>query len=324
MPQILLIKTTSLGDVIHNLAVASDITAMVEDAHIDWVVEDSFASIPALHPGVERVIPVAIRRWRKNILAPSTWKEIRSAVRNLQSRKYDFIIDTQGLMKSALISRRANGPVFGQDKASAREPMASRFYDHTFSINKNQHAVPRNRQLAAAVFGYDLKLAPLNYRIEANNSGSFNWIPQSRFLVFLHGTSRKSKLWPESNWIELGQLLSNKGNTILLPWGNEEEHERAQRLASAIDHGVATPQLGLDELAAVLAQSQAVVGVDTGPVHLAVALNKPTVAIYTDTDPALTGVLPMDSRRAINIGNKNKIPTAEAVYQTLQGVLTRA
>lgn len=313
-----------MGDVIHNLAVASDIAAIVKDACIDWVVEDSFAPIPAMHPSVNRVIPVSVRRWRKKILFPSVWSEIRSTMHDLKSEQYDYIIDTQGLLKSALIARRANGSVYGLDKASAREPMASRFYDHTFSINKNQHAVPRNRQLAAAVFGYDLKSAPLNYGIAANKSGSFNWIPQSKFLVFLHGTSRKSKLWPESNWIKLGQLLSNKGSTILLPWGNEEEHERAQRLASAIDHGVATPQLGLDELAGVLAQSQAVVGVDTGPIHLAVAINQPTVAIYTDTDPALTGVLPMDSGRSINIGNKNKMPTADAVYLALQRVLTHA
>ena len=314
-----------MGDVIHNLAVASDIAAMVKDACIDWIVEDSFAPIPTMHPSVNRVIPVSVRRWRKKILFPSVWSEIRSTMHDLKSEQYDYIIDTQGLLKSALIARRANGSVYGLDKASAREPMASRFYDHTFNIYKNLHAVQRNRQLAAAVFGYDLKSAHLNYGIvKADNGVTFNWIPQSEYLVFLHGTSREKKLWPESKWVELGQQISSDGFLILLPWGNEVERDRAQRLASAMDNALVTPRLGLDALARVLAGAQAVVGVDTGPVHLAVALNRPTIAIYTDTNPALTGVLPMNPERAINVGNKNKIPTPDMVYLALQRVLTHA
>ncbi len=314
-----------MGDVIHNLAVASDISAMVKDACIDWVVEDSFVPIPAMHPSVKRVIPVSVRRWRKKILFPSVWSEIRSTMRGLKSEPYNYIIDTQGLMKSALIARRANGPVYGQDRASAREPMASRFYDYTYHIARNQHAVQRNRQLAAAIFGYDLKSAPLNYGIEkAVNKAILDWIPQSEYLVFLHATSRESKLWPESKWIVLGQQLSKNGPAILLLWGNKKERDRAQRLASAMDNALVTPRLDLNALAGVLAGARAVVGVDTGPVHLAVALNRPTVAIYTDSNPALTGVLPIDPKRAINIGNKNEIPTVDMVYQNLQRVLTRA
>ena len=325
MPRILLVKTTSLGDVIHNLPVVSDLKSQVPDSEVHWAVEDSFAAIPGMHPGVERVIAVATRRWRKRLLSPTTWKEIVAVNHELKSLSYDYIIDTQGLMKSALIARRAKGPVYGQDRASAREPMASRLYDHTYRIDRDRHAVQRNRELAAAVFGYDPDSIPLNYGIEGTvQRTKQDWIPQSEYLVFLHGTSRDSKLWPEAKWIELGRHLSNMGATILLPWGNANEHDRAQRLASTIDQAVVTPPFDLDALAGVLAGAQAVVGVDTGPVHLAVALNRPTIAVYTDTDPVLTGVLPMDSERAINVGNKDQIPTADMVYQALQRVLVHA
>jgi heptosyltransferase-1 len=314
-----------LGDVIHNLPVVSDLKSQVPDSEVHWVVEDSFASVPRMHPGVDRVIAVAMRRWRKRLLSPATWKEIVTFNRELKSSSYDYIIDTQGLMKSALIARRAKGPVYGQDRASAREPMASRIYDYTFNIDRCQHAVQRNRQLAASVFGYDLDSIPLNYGIEGTiQSAKQDWVPQSDYLVFLHGTSRQSKLWPEANWVELGRQLSNTGLKILLPWGNASEHDRAQRLASAIDTALVTPPTNLDTLAGVLAGAQAVIGVDTGPVHLAVAINRPTIAVYTDTDPVLTGVLPMEPERAINVGNKDQIPTADLVYQALQQVLVHA
>lgn len=325
MPRILLVKTTSLGDVIHNLPVVSDLKAQVPDSEVHWVVEDSFASVPGMHPGVDRVIAVAMRRWRKRLLSPATWKEIVAFNHELRSLRYDYIIDTQGLMKSALIARRAKGPVYGQDRASVREPMASRFYDYTFNIDRGQHAVERNRRLAASVFGYDPGSIPLNYGIEGTlQHTNQDWVPQSDYLVFLHGTSRQSKLWPEVNWIELGRQLSATGVMILLPWGNANEHDRAQRLASAIDTALVTPPTDLDTLAGILAGAQAVVGVDTGPVHLAVALNRPTIAVYTDTNPVLTGVLPMDPERAINVGDKDQIPTADQVYEALQRVLVHA
>ena len=230
MPRILLVKTTSMGDVIHNLAVASDIAACVEDAHIDWVVENSFAAIPKLHPAVERVIPVAIRQWRKRIYLPATWEKIRKSLQQIRQNKYDYIIDTQGLLKSALIASRARGSVYGLDRISVREPMASRFYDYKFQVPKNQHAVTRNRQLAAAVFGYDLAATPLDYGIEKTVQTSYSGgSSPDKTIVFLHGTSRESKLWEESNWTALGQKLGEQFTSIVLPWGNGTENKRAMR-----------------------------------------------------------------------------------------------
>ena len=319
MPRILLVKTTSMGDVIHNLAVASDIAACVEDAHIDWVVENSFAAIPKLHPAVERVIPVAIRQWRKRIYLPATWEKIRKSLQQIRQNKYDYIIDTQGLLKSALIASRARGSVYGLDRISVREPMASRFYDYKFQVPKNQHAVTRNRQLAAAVFGYDLAATPLDYGIEKTVQTSYSGgSSPDKTIVFLHGTSRESKLWEESNWTALGQKLGEQFTSIVLPWGNGTENKRAMRLSQQMDNATVAPRQGLKELATMLSHASCVVGVDTGPVHLAVALNLPTVAIYTDTDPALTGVLPMNPARAINLGGKNNSPTVDVVLQAVK------
>jgi len=319
MPKILLVKTTSMGDVIHNLAVASDIAARVEDAHIDWVVEDSFSAIPEMHPAVKNVIPVAIRQWRKRIYLPATWGKIRQSLRQLRAGKYDYIIDSQGLLKSAVIASRANGLVYGQDRDSARESLACRFYNYKFHVPRNEHAVTRNRLLAAAVFGYDINTMPLDYGIEKNfRSTASKDSSRKKSIVFLHGTSRESKLWQEQSWVALGRELGEQFTSVMLPWGNDIEHERAKRLAQKIGNATIAPRQGLKELATMLARAACVVGVDTGPVHLAVALNRPTVAIYTDTDPALTGVLPMDPARAVNLGGINNSPAVDDVLQAIR------
>jgi len=308
-----------MGDVIHNLAVASDISARVEDAHIDWVVENSFAAIPQMHPAVERIIPVAVRQWRKEILFPSTWGKIRQSLSQLRAEKYDYIIDSQGLLKSAFIASRAIGPVYGQNRDSAREPLASRFYNYHFNVPRNQHAVTRNRQLAAAVFGYDINDLPLDYGIEKTfGSHVSESASTDESIVFLHGTSRESKLWQESSWVALGQQLVDRYASIVLPWGNDTEFERAKRLSQQMVNATVAPRQGLKELATMLSRASCVVGVDTGPVHLAVALNRPTVAIYTDTDPALTGVLPMDPARAVNLGGKDLPPTVDEVLRAVK------
>ncbi|HPP47030.1 MAG TPA: lipopolysaccharide heptosyltransferase I, partial [Accumulibacter sp.] len=159
--RILLIKTTSLGDVIHNLPVVSDLRLSLPTARIDWCVEEAFADLPGLHPGVEQVIPVAIRRWRRHLGAWATWKEI-AAFRRRIAAAYDYVLDTQGLLKSGLIARLAHGVRCGYAAEAAREPWAARFYDATFVIPRNVHAVQRNRWLAAAAFDYPVDL-PLDY-----------------------------------------------------------------------------------------------------------------------------------------------------------------
>lgn len=319
MPRLLIVKTSSLGDVIHNLPVIADLHAHIPALVIDWVVEESFADIPALHPGVAEVIPVAVRRWRKNLFCRETWREIAAFRQRLAQHRYDWVLDTQGLLKSAVIAAGAPGARHGQDRHSAREPLAALFYAHRHAVARGQHAVSRNRQLAAQAVGYTLDNAAPDYGLP-RATVRYPGLPQ-RYAVGLHGTSRDSKLWPVTEWIALGQALAAQGLPLVLPWGSETERLRAERIAEAVPDAVVLPRLRLADLAAVLSGAESALGVDTGLIHLAVALDVPTVAIYTDTDPALTGVQGGCRARSRNLGGVGEIPSPAQVLEALAQVL---
>jgi heptosyltransferase-1 len=308
--RILIVKTSSLGDVIHALPVVSDLRREYPDYAIDWCVEESFAAIPRLHPAVDRVIPVAVRRWRSHLLSPATWREIRESRQRLRTKAYDVVLDLQGLLKSALIARQARGPICGYAAEAAREPLAARFYDAVFAIPKVVHAVERNRWLAAAALEMPLEM-PLDYGIAAEPLAA-PWLPGTPYAVCLTATSRDDKLWPEARWIALGAAFHAAGIAAVLPAGSAVERERAERLAAAIPGAVVAPPLDIAQIAGLVAGSVGAIGVDTGLTHLAAALGKPTVALYTATDPGLTGVLGTGPFR--NLGGKAEIPDETAVF----------
>ncbi|HEU0283126.1 MAG TPA: lipopolysaccharide heptosyltransferase I [Gallionella sp.] len=316
-PQILLVKTSSLGDVLHNLPVVSDIARHYPNAQIDWVVEESFAALPRLHPAVRSIIPVAVRRWRGKLLSAAVWREIAALRNTLAAQRYDIAIDTQGLLKSALLMHGAYGLRCGFDRDSAREPLAASLYQRTFPVATGQHAVERNRQLAAQALGYTLE-GRADYGIRPPAIARPAWLRDEPYAVLLHATSRADKLWGEANWIALGRYLREKNIRCILPWGSEAERTRSLRLAEAIPDAVAPPRLSLNEAAALLGGAQAVVGVDTGLAHLAAALGIPTVGIYTATDPALTGLYA--GRCAVNLGNIDRTPDTAAVIDALQRI----
>ncbi|OIR02822.1 lipopolysaccharide heptosyltransferase 1 [mine drainage metagenome] len=319
---ILIIKTTSLGDVVHNFPVITDIKKHFPNALIDWVVEESFADVLALHSGINKVIPVAIRRWRKTLLSKQTWHEISAFKQQLQSIKYDVVIDTQGLLKSGLITYLSNSPnKCGYDKASAREPIASNFYHHRCTVSRELHAVTRNRQLVALALGYTLDIAALDYDIyvPANLDIQDTTVTlPSRFIMALHGTSRDSKLWPENDWIALGKQLQTQGLALVLPWGNDAELNRAKRIASQLEQAIVLPKQRIAALASIIQKAQAVVGVDTGLAHLAVALNKPVIAIYTDTNPSLTGLHGNALQGCVNLGGQHLQTSPQDVMLELE------
>jgi len=319
MPSILLVKTSSLGDVIHNLPVVSDISAKFPDMKIDWAVEESFAAIPRLHPAVRRVFPVALRRWRSSLMSRVTWGELRKFKHDLQSEHYDHVLDTQGLIKSALITRLARGQRCGYAAEAAREPLAARCYDVTFTIPKNLHAVERNRWLAAAALGYILD-TPLDYGIRATPLQA-DWLPAAPYVVLLTATSRADKLWPEPYWLTLAAELNARGLYCVLPAGSEIERKRVAKLAGAMKRAVVAPPMQLDTLAALLAGAQAVIGVDTGLTHLAAALQVPVAALFCGSDPQLTGV--HAGVNAINLGGIGEEPKPVAVLAAIESWLPR-
>lgn len=320
MRSILLIKTSSLGDVIHNLPVVSDLRRIWPEVAIDWVVEEGFAALPRLHPGVREVIPVAIRRWRKKLPQRETWRELRGFVRTLRQTHYDLVIDTQGLLKSALITRMAHGLRCGYSAEVARERWAAWAYDCRYTIPTNAHAVERNRWLAAAAAEYSLEDLPLRYGIHARVAAP-DWLPSTPFCVLLSATSRDDKLWPENHWVELGRRLHAQGLRVVLPSGSPRERERAERIAAAIPDALAAPASDLDTLTAMLEAAQAIVGVDTGLTHLAAGLGRPVVALYVATDPGLTGVYA--GALAVNLGGKGQMPQPPEVFNSLQGLIAQ-
>lgn len=313
MPRILLVKTSSLGDIVHNLPVATDIRAAAPYAEIHWVVEQQFAAIPALHPGVARVIPVAIRRWRTRFLDGAMRNEIRAFLGELKRDHYDAVIDTQGLLKSALVAWAARGVRHGLDFTSSREPLAF-FYDRTYSIPWTLHAVERNRALAARALDYAAPSA-VDYGI-ALRRAPLEWLGDGPYAVLVHSASAREKLWPEASWTELAKRLGERGVRSVLPWGNADERLRAEAIARAVPGSVVAPKLPLVEVPSVLAGARAVIGVDTGLSHLAVALKVPTVGLYCATDPAATGLY--GSASAINLGGRGAPPQVADVLTALK------
>lgn len=317
MPKILLVKTSSLGDVIHQFPAVSDIRAHFPEAEVDWVVEEGFAELPLLHPGVRRVIPVAVRRWRRALFNPATWREIAAFRQRLREESYDLVLDSQGLIKSAAIALMARGPRCGYSWGTAREPLSALASDKTIAIPANLHAVERNRQLAGRALGYEPD-SPVDYGVGVP-SAELPWLGQQAYVVLLHATSRADKEWPEAHWLRLAAHLNSLGMRCILPWGNAQEQIRSERLAELMTDAIAAPRLNLTEAAALLGGARAVVGVDTGLTHLAAALKVPVVAIYCASEPGLTGVY--SAGTAINLGRAGQTPQADEVIVALDRVL---
>ncbi len=318
--RLLLVKLSSLGDVIHNLPVASDLARHHPAVQIDWAVEPPYAELVALHPAVRRVFPVGLRAVKRNLLSPPAWKVFLQQRRDLRLQSYDAILDTQGLVKSAWVAGWAAGPVSGFDWESAREPVAARFYQRRFAISRDQHAVIRNRELAAAAFNYTCE-GPADYGLDRSRLATKKTNPA---VVFLHATSRANKTWQTQSWVELGRRVTCCGVSIVLPWGNAAERMTSEKLAAAIPGAVVPPAMTLGEAARLLADATAVVGVDTGLAHLAVALRRPTIGLYITTQPSLTGL--HGASNAFNLGGGSEsspsVPTVDAVWERLLSFLS--
>lgn len=287
--RVLLIKTSSMGDLIHTLPALTDAVNARPDITFDWVVEDAFADIPSWHPSVKRIIPVALRRWRKGVLSPETragWKRLKA---QLRGEKYDLILDAQGLVKSAMLTFLASGPRAGLDRKSARESLASFAYQKKYSVNFHQHAVHRMRQLFSLALNYPLPATIPDFGVTttqfASQTGNEN------YLVFLFGTTWNSKLWPASYWAQLAKMAGEAGYRVKVSGNHPTEHAFALSLAAKCTNVDVLPRFDIPAMAALMSGAKAVVSVDTGLGHLAAALNVPTVSIYGSTNPAFTGAL---------------------------------
>ncbi len=290
--RVLIVKVSSLGDVIHTLPAVTDAKKANRRLQFDWVVEENFVEIPTWHPAVERVIPVAFRRWRKGIFRALRSGEYAAFKKDLKREHYDLVIDAQGLLKSAFIARLSKGLTFGLSDSTIREPLATVFYNKVFSVPREEHAVQRVRELFSRALNYPLpaeQLAEIDYGIDFSRLGVNPSSTRSGVLLFLHGTTWQSKHWPVAFWQEAARLACARGYQVRLPWGNASEHLRAQEIAHGLPGVSVLPKLTLQGMAKQIAEADGVVAVDTGLGHLAAALATPTVSLYGPTNPRLSG-----------------------------------
>ncbi|MEE2735840.1 MAG: lipopolysaccharide heptosyltransferase I [Pseudomonadota bacterium] len=295
--KILIVKLSSLGDVVHTLPLVSDILKHHSGAVIDWVVEDQFSDIPAMHQGVSTVISVAMRRWRKNCFSSRSWIELWRFLKLLRTKKYDLIIDGQGLIKSALIASIARGPAGGLGFHSSRELISSIFYKIRVEIKGEFHAIVRLRILGAKLLGYSFSSAIDFGLVHCHKM-------ETKSVMFFHGTTWPSKFLPEKTWIRLSELAIRDGFQVLVPSANDAELERARRIVSR--GGEVLPKLTINELVKKVKGCAGIITIDTGLGHLAQALGVPTVALFGPTDPKLTGIF---GNNQLTLAS-NKLPCA--------------
>jgi heptosyltransferase-1 len=320
MAEILFIKTSSLGDVVHHMPAVTDARRHLPDARLTWVVEEAYAPLARLHPGVDDVIPVATRRWRGNLFAPATWREIgrfRSAIR---ARSFQAAIDTQGLLRTALIANSVRGTRHGYDRASIREPLACRFYDVRHRVEWRAHAIPRNRALCGLALDYAPN-QPLDYGLDRSAVAAMAERARNPYAVLLHGTAQPGKLWAQAHWATVARGVRDRGFDVVLPWGTEAERSRGEAVAAAAGTGRVPDRRPLDAVAALVAGASFVIGVDTGLVHVAAALGVPLVAIFIDSEPGLTG--PMGAGPIAVVGGKGAAPDAGEVLRALDRIAGR-
>jgi len=314
--RLLIVKTSSMGDVVHAMPVVNDIRRHHPEAEIDWLVEAPFAAIPQMHPGISRVLPMAWRKWRGQLFKAATWQAMGHLRGELRAGQYEGVLDLQGLLKSALWARQTGAPVLGYDKASIREPAAAWCYQHKVAVPRDLQAVQRCRLLAAAHLGYPID-SPPDFGLRAPAP---TWAPRAAYAVLIPNASRREKLWPERQWVEVGKRLQERGWMPVVLWGRPEEQTLAERIAAGCD-GDVPPFLRVGEMAAVLAGAHQVVGLDTGFTHLAAALGRPTLGIYCDHEPGLAGIT--GPGPVASIGGKGQVPGRNEVLALLDQQITR-
>ena len=321
---ILIVRVSSLGDVVHNMPMVADILQHYPEARIDWVVEEAYASLVRLNRGVRNVIPFALRRWRKTLSSARTRAEIGSFYHALRREAYDLVFDTQGLFKTGLVMRMARltpgGQRFGLangTEGSGYEGISRLFHTQSVPVGRHTHAVARARLVAAAALAYAID-SPADFDMQAPQAAP-DWLPATPYAVFFHGTARAAKQWAPAHWVALAKLLALRGLPVLLPLGSEEERLAAQQLAAQMPNARVLPKLPMMEAVLLAQRAALVIGVDTGLTHIAAAFNRPTIELYCDSPRWKTEG--NWSPNIINLGDTGAAPDVAQVAAALATLL---
>ena len=328
MMKILLVRVSSLGDVLHNLPLVADILRHHPGAQVDWVVEEGYVSLVRLNPMVRKVIPFALRRWKKGLGDAAVRAELRGFFRDLRAEQYDYVFDTQGLIKTGIIMAAARVRPGGQKiglangtEDSGYEGISRVFHTRSIAVEPRTHAVARGRQVVAAALGYTVDSPPdfglARPGLPPPTGTRPDWMPAGDYAVFFHGTARDAKKWPSDHWIALGRALAPL--PILLPWGSPREKQEAEALAAALPNARVLPKLSMMDAVELARHAALAVGVDTGLTHIAAAFVRPTVEIYCDSPRWKTEG--NWSPRIVNLGDTGAPPTVEQVVAAARGLL---
>jgi heptosyltransferase-1 len=322
--KILIVRVSSLGDVVHNMPMVADILRQHPHARIDWVVEEAYVNLVRLNRGVRKVIPIALRRWRKGLGQPSTRAEISAFWRELRQERYDFVFDTQGLFKTGLVMRMARlapgGRRVGLANAtedSGYEAISRIFHMDSVPVALRTHAVQRARKVAAAALSYPIH-APAEFKRDPPQ-GAPEWLPHGPYAVFFHATARAKKQWAAANWVALEKALAERGLRVLLPWGSEAERAAAQALAAQMVNARVLPKLSMMEAVMLAQRATLAVGVDTGLTHIAAAYCRPTIELYCDSPRWKTEG--NWSPQIVNLGDSGRPPALHEVEAAVRGLL---
>lgn len=326
MTRILIVRLSSLGDIIHTYPMVYDIKSKIKNCQIDWLVDANFADLVKLNNLVDEIIPIPLRIWKKNKLSFFYYLYKWYQYRKNKNKHYDYIIDPHGMLKSAFLTLFFNGPKFGYDKNSVKEKIAALFYQNKYSVENNCLAITKNRLLAQKIFNYDLVLNKVDFWLEKEYFPSLNFVSKTKYIIFFHATSKNSKKYSINNWVHIANyLIDNYGITIIIPYGNIKELQESQKINKLInkkDNTIVPNKIfNYFELHCLINNAEFVFGVDTGLVHLANALNKKLIAIYVDTNPNLTGVFESDIAK--NIGNKAVVPSSTQVINLYENIIKK-
>lgn len=323
--KILIVRVSSLGDVVHNMPMVADILRRFPDAEIDWVVEEGYVNLVRLNTGVRKVIPFALRRWRKSLFSAPTRAEIGAFRKQLQAESYDVVFDTQGLLKTGIVMKMVRLAPGGKrvglangTEGSGYEGISRIFHTMSVPVGLRTHAVLRGRLVAAAGLGYTVD-DPADFRLRPPDIAAPAWLPDEPYVAFFHATARPSKQWMPERWIQIAKMLAARGMPVLLPWGSDAEKQAAAALAAHMPNARVLPRLPMME-AVLLAQRAALaIGVDTGLTHIAAAYNRPTIELYCDSPRWKTEG--NWSPTIINLGDGGAPPSAEEVAAAVERLL---